>query len=216
MRDVEYIYNAYNRIQRKRKGLPYKNRKDFSDIQNNENYATLLKLEQFFKRNHYININDFFESPHDLYADENYFKLDFYLSQKAMKAYSIYQRKKVFSDPDSDIQRKFVLEGWKYIYDFCVQENINLDQYIDHKTNLLNTVFIHLKEKNVSIYNCLVFDNFQRVVNSQNYEMLEFMLGDLVSKIPIFRTRFYSSKKCKKIAQGGYEILKEKLEIRKN
>lgn len=215
MRNVESIYNAYHRIQRKRKGLPYKFRKDFSDIQNNEKYATLLKLEQFFKRNQYININDFFESPYDLYVDEDYFKLEFYLTQKAIKAYNIYQKKKVFSDPDSDIQRKFVLDGWKYIYDFCIQEKISLDKYMSHKTNLLNTVFIHLKEKNISIYNCLVFDNFQKTVNSQNYEILEFMLGDLISKIPIFRTRFYSSKRCKNLAHGGFKILKEKLEMQK-
>jgi hypothetical protein len=213
MKNVESIYNTYHRIQRKRKGLPYRLRKDFSDIQNNENYATLLKLEQFFKRNQYINMNDFFESPYEVYKDENHFKLDFYLSQKAIKAYSIYQRKKTFSDPDSDIQRKFVLDGWKYIYDFCKQEKINLSDYLNHKTNLINTVFIHLKEKNISIYNCLSFDNFQKIINSHSYEILEFMLGDLISKISIFRTRFYASKKCKNLSYGGLKILKEKLEI---
>jgi hypothetical protein len=47
------------------------------------------------------------------------FNLDFYLSQKAIKIYSLYQKKKTYLDPDSDIQRKSVLNGLEFIYNFC-------------------------------------------------------------------------------------------------
>ena len=213
---LENIYNTHLRISRSKKNLPYKTRKDFSDIQNSEKYATLLKLENFFKRNSYVNMNDFFEAPYLVYEDEKDFNLDFYLSQKAIKIYSLYQKKKTYLDPDSDIQRKSVLNGLEFIYNFCKSNRIELSEYMKHKTNAMNTVFVHLKEKNISVYNCLAFPDFQKTVNEQNYELLEFMLGDIISKLPIFRTKFYASNKCKKISIEGLKIVKDKLDKFKN
>ena len=85
MRGIEQIYNTYLRVSRTKKNLPFKLRKDFSDIQKEERYPILLKLENFFKRNPYVNLNDFFEAPYHVYEDEKDFILDFYLSQKAVK-----------------------------------------------------------------------------------------------------------------------------------
>jgi hypothetical protein len=212
MKDIENIYNTYLRISRGKRNLPYKNRKDFSNITDDEKYPTLLKLENFFKRNSYVNLNNFFEAPYELYTDEKYFDLDFYLTQKAIKIYNLYQKKKTYMDPDSDIQIKSVKDGLLFIYGFCKKNELSLEEYLTHKTNSMNSFFLHLKEKEISIYNCLAFANFQKVVNENNYEILEFMLGDIVSKISIFRTKFYASNKCKKISHDGLKILKETLD----
>jgi hypothetical protein len=211
VKGIDQIYNTYLRISRSKKNLPFKLRKDFSNIQNEEKYPVLLKLENFFKRNPYVNLNDFFEAPYNVYEDEKDFGLEFYLSQKAVKIYNLYQKKKTFSDPDSDIQRKAVLNGLEFIYGFCKLKKITIDDYINHMTNGMATVFIHLKEKQISIYNCLAFDDFQKTINKHNYELLDFMLGDTISKISIFRTKYYSSKKCMNISKQGLKILKEKL-----
>lgn len=211
MRTLEDIYNTYLRIQRTKKNLPFKLRKDFSDIQSHESYATLLKLENFFKRNNYVNLNDFFSAPYEFYKDEKHFDLDFYLTQKAVKIYSLYQKKKLFLDPDSDIQIQCALDGLKFIYKFCKNNNLQLKDYLNHMTNGMHTVFVHLKEKNVTIYNTLAFDNFQSIVNKENYQVLEFMLGEIISHLPIFRTKFYSSKVCKNTCQNGLKILEKKL-----
>ena len=195
-RSIENIYNTYLRISRSRKNLPYKLRRDFSDIETHKDYTTLLKLESFFQRNPYVNLYDFFDAPYKIYKEEDYFDLKFFLSQKAIKLYNIFQRKKIFLDPDSDIQKDAVKNGLSFIYNFCKSNDIKLSEYLNHKTNSMNTVFIHLKEKNISIYNCLAFPNFQSYANNQNFELMEFMLGDVFSKISNFRTRFLSSKKC--------------------
>lgn len=216
MKNLENIYNTYLRVSRTKKNLPYKIRKDFSKISDDANYVTLLKLQNFFIRNPYVNLNDFFEAPYMVYDDESHFDLNFYIGQKAMKTYSLYQKKKTYLDPDSDIQRKSVLSGLEFIYNFCKENKMGLQDYMLHKTNTMNTVFIHLKEKNISVYNCLAFSNFDKTVNSQNYELLEFMLGDIISKLPIFRTKFYASEKCKRISLEGLKILKEKLDIVRN
>lgn len=211
-RNIENIYNTYLKISRSRKNLPYKLRKDFSDIGNHKDYTTLLKLESFFQRNPYVNINDFFDAPYKIYKEENHFDLNFFLSQKAIKLYNIFQRKKTFLDPDSDIQKDAVKNGLTFIYNFCKHNNIKISEYLNHKTNSMNTVFIHLKEKNISIYNCLAFPNFHSYANNQNFELMEFMLGDIFSKIPNFRTKFLSSKKCKKISTEGLKIIAELLD----
>jgi hypothetical protein len=212
VKNIEQIYNTYLRISRSKKNLPYKLRKDFNNIQDEEIYPSLLKLENFFKRNQYVNLNDFFEAPYLLYEDENFFDLSFYLSQKAIKAYNIFQRKKTYLDPDSDIQIKSVQDGNFFIYQFCKANKIKLNEYLSHKTNAMNTVFIHLKEKNISIYNCLAMSNFQKCMNEQNFELLEFMLGDVISRISNFRTKFYSSTKCKKASIEGLKIIQEQLD----
>jgi hypothetical protein len=213
VRDLPTIYNTYLRNSRVKRNLPFKKKIDFSGIESDPKYVTLLKLENFFKRNPYINLNDYFEAPYEVYKDEKYFELDFFLTQKAVKVYNIFEKKKLIMDPDSDLQRSSVINGLEFIYNFCKNNSLTLDQYMMHKTNVLSTVFLHLKEKNISIYNCLAFSDFQSVVNQYNYEMLEFMLGDTISKISFFRTKFYSSKKCIKISLAGLKILKEKLAI---
>lgn len=215
MKTIEDIYNAHLRVSRSKKGQPYKERKDFSDIQNHKDYNVLLRLEGFFKRNPYINLKDFFESPYDVYEDEDYFPLDFYLSQKAVKIYSLYQKKKTYSDPDSDLQKKYLIDGFSFIYNFCKSNKLQVDDYLSHKTNNMSTVFLHLKEKSISIYNCLSFTNFQETINNHSYELLEFMLGDIISKLPNFRTKYYASKKCIKISKQALKILKEKLALSK-
>ena len=215
MRDLPDIYNTYLRNSRVKRNLPFKKKIDFSGIADDPKYVTLLKLENFFKRNPYINLNDFFEAPYELYRDEKYFDLDFFITQKAVKVYNIFEKKKILLDPDSDLQRSSVISGLEFIYNFCKQNSLQLEQYMEHKTNAISTVFIHLKEKNISIYNCLAFPDFQSTINQHNYEMLEFMLGDIISKISFFRTKFYNSNKCIKISLGGLKILKEKLAIYK-
>jgi hypothetical protein len=211
VKTLEDIYNTYLRVQRTKKNLPFKLRKDFSDIQSHRHYATLLKLENFFKRNSYVNLNDFFSAPYELYKDEKHFDLDFYLSQKAVKVYTLYQKKKIYLDPDSEIQIECVLEGLRFIYKFCKENEIKLKDYLEHMTNGMHTVFVHLKQKNVSIYNCLAFNNFQSTVNKENFQVLEFMLGEIISRLPIFRTKFYSSKVCKNTSLNGLKIIEKKL-----
>ena len=132
MKDIENIYNTYLRISRGKRNLPYKIRKDFSDIADDEKYPTLLKLESFFKRNSYVNLNNFFEAPYELYTDEKYFDLDFYLTQKAIKIYNLYQKKKTYIDPDSDIQINSIKDGLLFIYGFC-KNGKSLDSSIFRK-----------------------------------------------------------------------------------
>jgi hypothetical protein len=211
VKSLEEIYNIFLKTSRSENNLPYKARKDFSKIQNEEYYPTLLKLENFFKRNPYVNLKDFFEAPYKVYEDEKHFNLDFYITQKAIKIYTLYQKKKVNSDPDSEFQKKIVSDGLVFIYEYCKNNNLDLNEYFNHKSGNLNTVFLHLKEKNISIYNCLAFEKFQEILNQNNFEFLDFMLGDIISKISIFRTKFYSSKTCKKICIEGLKIVKEKL-----
>ena len=164
MKNIENIYNTYLRISRGKRNLPYKIRKDFSNIVDDEKYPTLLKLESFFKRNSYVNLNNFFEAPYELYTDEKYFDLDFYLTQKAIKIYNLYQKKKTYMDPDSDIQIKSIKDGLIFIYEFCKKNEISLEEYVTHKTNSMNSVFVHLKEKEISIYNCLALTTLMKSV----------------------------------------------------
>ncbi|NDD59414.1 MAG: hypothetical protein EBZ47_09285 [Chlamydiae bacterium] len=70
---------------------------------------------------------------------------------------------------------------------------------------------VHLKEKNISIYNLFPFKNFDKIYSSLDFSILKFILNDLASKVSFFRTKFYTSKKTKNIAILGLKIIEQKI-----
>ena len=100
MTDFEkLIYNHFLEVSKKVNNKPVRYRKDFSNF-SDEDYIYVNKLSRFFNKFKNINIKDFFEAPYFVY-NENYFSLKFYLSPKAIKAYTNYSDNYILNNPDS-------------------------------------------------------------------------------------------------------------------
>ena len=215
MREVEIknIYNTFLRVSRKKQDKPYKTRINFDNFETNPNYPYLIKLKNFFERNYIVNIDDFFAAPYEVYKDESYFGLDFYISQNAIKTYTIFTSHKNNLDPDSDIQIETVLRGLKFIKEFCVQHKLSLRDYLSYKEegDVVNRFIVHLKEKNVSVYNLFALTNFDFYFSKTDYQTLKFILGDTASRLSYYRTKFYSSKKNKLIAVNGLTLIEKEI-----
>ena len=206
----KHIYNTYLRVTRSNSNSPFRLRKNFDKV-NEETYLSLKKLSSFFKKYPHIKIEDFFRAPYKLYEDEKYFPLEYFYSLKAIKSFTLYNKKQINLDPDSEEQLLNIKQSLVCIYNFCKESNIPVQNYISHKTNNEFTFILHLKEHKVNVYALLGFKNFETVLKSCNAEITKFIIGeDIYNSIQVFRTRLYNSKKALQLVNLGLKKITEK------
>jgi hypothetical protein len=216
MRDtnIQELYNTFLRISRKKQNKPYKLRTNWEDFESSKQYPTLIKLKNFFDRNFVVNVEDFLTAPYEVYEEEGFYDLDFYNSMTAVKVYNIFCDKKRNLEPDSELQQEAVLRGINFIKKFCILKDITLTEYLSYREPEanINSFVVHLKEKNISIYNLFPFRDFDKIFSSLDFSILRFILNDLASRVSFFRAKFYSSKTTKNIAITGLKIIEQKIQ----
>lgn len=207
----KYIYNTYLRIFRSRQNKPYKLRKDFNNFLDNEAYYFIKKLGMFFNKYPHINIDVYFKSPYDLYPDvDTIYDLKFYASPRAIKVYSLYMKHMDQQDPDTDYHIQFGKDSLLYIFKFCRDNKMKLNEYLNHKTGDLPTFVLHLRDRYVSIYTLFAFDSFDEQLDNVSPDRLNFTIGEsFVSSLAIYRTRYYNSIKFKRTIKQGIEKIKK-------
>lgn len=211
--DIKLLYNTYLRISRKKQNKPFKLRQNWEGFDESENFVLITKLKNFFDRNEVVNIEDFFLAPYEVYPEESFYDLQYYNTISAVKVYNIYCNIKSNLDPDSETQINSVLRGLKFIRDYCIKNKIKLNDYLSFKENkaTTNAFIVHLKEKNVSIYNLFAFSDFERIYGRIDQFVLKFVLNDLANKISIYRGKFYGSKKCKYVSTKGLLAIEKEI-----
>ena len=211
----KHIYNSYLLISRSRHNKPFKLRKDFSKFEDDKNYKYVVKLNNILSRNKSIQLEDFLSAPYEIYGDDH-FDLKFYTTQRAINVYVTYTKKRMADDIDNDGVTEKIKESLYFIYNFCKENNITLKEYIEHKTNVMNSFVLHVQENKVIIYVLFGFNSFEKELNKTSYEVREFILGDLVRNIDRYRKNFQASKKAKNIIRKGLsEIYKLQNKVEK-
>lgn len=205
----KHIYNTFLKVSRSASNKPYRVRKDFNNLLDKKEYIYLKKLANFFNRFKHINIKDFFSAPYELYKDEHYFGLDYYTTLKATKAYTTVIKKNESLDPDEKQQLKSILKSFKFIKQFCSDQNINISSYVNHKTNNIFSFLLHLQEHKVNVYSLLEFNDTVRNIRLTGQEVIELMFGhDFFNRLETCKTKYIVSKKAKTL--GSYAIKKIK------
>lgn len=204
----KFIYNCYLTTTRKLNNKPFKYRQDFSKFEEREEYPYIVKLDNFFNKFPQLNIKDFFEAPYFVY-DEKFFDLKFYTSQRAIKAYTIYQNDFLPNNPDHTQTLTKIKDSFIFIYKFCVKQNITLDQYAsfidpEHK---VHSFMLHLKNRDISLYAMFIFPGFDKILNQYDNEIKNFFYGEMLNKLNFYRTKYYSSNKAKKLCISAYNRL---------
>jgi len=211
--DIKFLYNTYLRISRSKQNKPFKLRNNWEGFEESENFVLITKLKSFFDRNDIVNIEDFFNAPYEVYQEEGFYDLQFYNTINAVKVYNIYCNLKANLDPDSDVQLNTSIRGLKFIKEFCIENNLKLSEYLTFKQPgaIINSFIVHLKEKNISIYNLFAFVDFERVYSKIDQYALKFILSDAYNKISIYRSKFYGSKRSKILAINGLKIIEKEI-----
>lgn len=207
----KYLYNTYLRIHRTKQGKPFRYRKQFDDFHNHESYIFVKKLGVFFRKFSHISIDKFLNAPYDLYPDEDaIYDLKFYASPRAVKVYSLYVKHLDQLDPDTEQQLQFAKDSLMYIFKYCKEHKLPIDDYINQKTGDIPTFVLHLRDRYVSIYSLFGFDNFEAKLNTVPKDRLDFTIGEnFISLLATYRTRYYNSTKNKKVITQGINKLKK-------
>jgi len=202
------IYNKYLAITRNAQDKPFKLRKKFDSI-DDTTIACLRKLSLFFNKFKHVDIDTFFRAPWEIYIDKGMFDLKFYTTQRALKVYTLYIQRQAQRKPDTEEQLYDIKKSLQYIYRFCNNNNINIDQYTSHVTDGIPTFILHLKEHNVNIYTLFGFTDFESKMSQLDHDHLKFILGDLATNLNQFRTNYITSKHAKTFIKLAINKIKQ-------
>ena len=203
------IYNNFLEVSKKINNKPVKYRKNFDNFPD-KNYIIINKLSSFFKKFNHLKIKDFFEAPYFVY-NENYFDLKFYLSPKAIKAYTLYNDKFLLNNPDDEKTLLKMQDSIKFIYNYCKDKDINIKEYLLVNEGEYNVFLKHIKNRDVIIFVLFAFNNFEKTLSSIDNEIKN-MYSSNFSKLNYIRTKYYSSSKAKKII-NNFKIFVEKQKV---
>ena len=190
------IYNHFLEVSKKVNNKPVRYRKDFSNFKD-EDYLYVNKLSIFFNKFKNIKIKDFFEAPYFVY-NQNYFDLKFYLSPKAIKAYTNYNDNYILNNPDSKQTLTKMKESITFIYEYCKEKDIKISNYINYKEGNYNVFLKHLKQRNINFFILFSFKDFSNIVDKIDNDIKEIYSGNF-SKLNYIRTKYYASSKAKLI-----------------
>jgi hypothetical protein len=143
------IYNCY--LKNFRKGEPYRPRKDFSNVNPNI-VVSLKKISYFLNKYTHINLDEYFEAPNFLFKDEKYPTLASFVGRTALKNYAMYQKQKQDRNPENQFDD--IKKGFRFIAMYCIESNINLSEYLTHKTGYMYSWLNHYREHRINPY-CL-------------------------------------------------------------
>ena len=96
-----------------------------------------------------------------------------------------------------------------FIYKFCKANNMPLEDYPGHKTNIVNSFILHIQENEIVIYVMFGFEQFERELSKISYDVREFILGEQMSKIDELRRKYYTSKRAKPVICKGIDKLRQ-------
>ena len=196
---AQEVYNTYLSVSRGAKNKPWKARKDFEGFDKTENGILCTRLELFFKRFPQINPRDFFLAPYKLYADEDYFDLKFYLSQKAISCYTIVQKQKQEESPDTDNQIWGIIQSVKFVASKLLAEKITFSDYCKRKNGYVYNAVLDYAENNITLYFLLALPGFDDIFDSMPIQDKEIYFKSFYKDIVKFKVRLNNSEKAKKI-----------------
>jgi len=205
------LYNLHLKVSKTQQNKPFRYRKQFDSVDDKTRIA-VKKLASFLKRFSHIKAEEFIVAPYKVYPDETYFSLDFYNTLKATKAYTLYQQQIIHQDIDSSLQLSNILESLKFIQNFCIKKNIQLNSYLLEQSDKLPSFIIHLKEHKINFYVLYGFKNFTKVLKQIDLELLKFILGDeTVNQMLLCKNKLFLSKKAYPLIINGLQKVHEKL-----
>jgi hypothetical protein len=201
------IYNTY--LQASRRGKPFTYRKNFSNI-NSDTYVHLKKLSSFFKHNPTVGISEYFSAPFEYYKDEEYFDLGFFITPRAIKCYTLYKQKQEKQNPDSVEVIKQCKECCVFIYKFCKDNHITLDEYARKTIGTTPAFLQHLREHKINFYTLHGLE-IEKNIFSEDNDLLDFFIKDFKLIYEETRINFLKSNQLKRVIRESIKIIKNKL-----
>lgn len=202
----QQIYNCH--LKHFRNGLPWKPRKDFSNLSESDKLH-LQKLEQFFTKFKHISLEDFFASPRGLHPDEPTPPLKYFITRAAIKAYTIFQKQKINQSPDKQLDE--IKRGMEYIALYCVEKKLVLEQYVFHLDGGSPAWLEHYRTYSINPYCLMELLNFSNLSKDTENAVWD---ENVVDNFFAFRNRYHQSVNAKKLVKEATSEISKFLKIR--
>jgi len=203
------IYNTFIATGRQAQNKPFTFRKDFSKF-DDTSYILIKKLYAFFNKYPHIKMNDYFIAPYKYYGADEYFDLQYYTTVKAIKCFSLYQRQKETQDPDNDTTINECKSACAFIYNFCADNNLTLEEYKTYTTGSVPELLQHLKDHRINFYTIHGL-NCDQNINRVEVDILNFIIKDFTDILNTTRINFQKSSKLKHVIRKAFTIIENKL-----
>ena len=200
--EKEY-YNLYLSVSRSSRNKPFRLRKNFDGFEEKPEYLSIKKLCAFFHKFPNVKPKAYFEAPYVIYEDEEFFDLKFFTSQKAIKAYTLYQKLKREENPDTKDQLDFLKDSLRFIGMYCLKNNIPVEKYTTHKEGITYAWMKHYRQHNISIYSLMELPGLLKSLNDIAPDESDLFLDDVAETIFTYKTRYNNSKSAKYILKAG-------------
>jgi len=203
------IWNTFIVSGRRAQNKPFTLRKDFSKF-DDASYILLKKLHAFFNKYPYINMSEYFMAPYKYYGPVGYFDLQYFTTVKAIKCFSLYQRQKETQDPDNDDTINECKAACSFIYKFCVDNNLTLEEYKTYTSGSVPDLLQHLKDHRINFYTIHGL-NCEKSINRVEVDILNFIIKDFTDILNNTRINFQKSSKLKHVIRKAFAIIENKL-----
>lgn len=203
------IYNAYQHAARTSKNKPFKERKNFNNL-DDTNKLLLQKIESFFNANRNVSYADFFKAPYIIYNEQEYFGLDFFVTRKAIKCYTEYVKKRETDNPDSEEVLNTCKQCCIFIYNYCKSNNLNLNTYCHLINGTTPVVLQHLRDHKINFY-VLCGLNVEKILQSIEPEIVNFIVDDFYQLLNQTKNKFIKSNKLKTVVRKSLQLIENKL-----
>jgi len=209
------LYNLHLQISRRHQEKPYRLRENFDNFakEKPEEYLWLQKLDAFLTIHPQINVKLFFTAPYHIYDDQDYFSLNYFVSQSAIKAYTLYLKEIHDQSPDSPFQLEFIKDSLTFLKDYCIEQKIDLLQYLNKMEGITYMWTVHLAEHKISPYIIIGLKYFQLPVHDLIFSIpddeREMLIADLAKAYLLYTTRLDNSTQAKKLTIEGIKIISQ-------
>jgi len=191
------IYNTYLSTTRGVQNKPWRPRLNFDKFPEvNLMYCRKisLKLTQF----PWISLSDFFYAP--FYEDRSIrINLEYFASMKSMNSYMRYMKYLESLPPDAPEILERVISSLRFINKYCMEHKITVSDYFNEMSGTIPTTIKHIKERRVWIYALLEFNEFSKMIQRCDIEVVRLMFGDdFFDRIEVCRFKYLNNKIAKK------------------
>jgi hypothetical protein len=209
------IYNCF--LKHFRNGEPFKPRKNFDDISISV-LTDIKKVTRLLEKFDYINWDEFFGSTRKLNPDEKCPNLNFFTTRSAIKYYNLFKKQQENRNPESQIED--IKKSLHHIGMFCLKNKINLNDYINHKTNLMYSWVKDYQEYKINLYCILDLGDITGQLSKLSEDEKELYANEIFKTVSNAKMRYHNNQTIKTLIKESHKkietFLKKHLQENKN
>lgn len=194
------IYNCF--LKHFRNGEPFKPRKNFDDI-SISTITDIKKISRLLEKYDYINWDEYFGSIRMLKPEEKCPNLNFFTTRSAIKFYNLLKKQQENTNPDLQIDD--IKKSLHYIGMFCLKNKINLNDYINHKTNLMYTWIKDYQEHRINIYSILELGDISGQLKKLSEDERELYANEIFNTISNAKMLYHRNQIVKNIIKQSHQ-----------